>query len=63
MIANLIASIDLRCAFGFLCAELLCWLYASINQQKPDVLPAPRMDRIARGGKDAWVVSSARDRC
>ncbi len=27
------------------------------------VLPAPRMDRIARGGKDAWVVGEARDRC
>ncbi len=63
MIANLIASIDIRCLFGFACAEALCWLYGSINQQKPDVLPAPRMDRIARGGHDHWRVSEARDKC
>ncbi len=48
---------------GICSLAVLFALIRNINQQKPDVLPAPRMDRIARGGKDAWVVGEARDRC
>lgn len=44
-----------------LCALAVIFaLIRNINQQEPDVLPAPRMDRIARGGHDAWTLSEPR---
>ena len=40
---------------------LVALVIASIGEwlegRKPDVLPPPRMDRIARGGRDHWIVS------
>jgi uncharacterized membrane protein YuzA (DUF378 family) len=50
-------------AFVGICAlTVLLALMRNINQQKSDVLPAPRCDLIARGGHDAWEVSEARER-
>lgn len=41
--------------FGFI---LLVWLLAEVVERKEkEVLPAPRMDCIARGGKDHWLVT------
>jgi hypothetical protein len=43
------------CAFAVTMA-----LLRNISQQRSDVLPKPRMDCIARGGKDAWTVGPVR---
>lgn len=42
---------------------LICWLLAEVCERKEkDLLPAPRMDCIARGGKDHWLVSDVKTR-
>lgn len=47
--------------FAGICGlAVLCALLRNISQQKPDLLPAPRCDLIARGGRDAWIVSEPR---
>lgn len=56
--------IDQQLAIGLLAALCALWLLVRIERRKPppEVLPAPRMDRIARGGRDAWEVGEARVR-
>jgi hypothetical protein len=56
MIANMLLSIDWQCFAGFICAEAFILIFRSIERspRDEDVLPAPRMDRIARNPHHAY---------
>lgn len=61
VLTDLYLSVDPRALLATLGALYLCWWVYRVDRV-PNVLPAPRMDTIARGPLESWRVSAGRVR-